>query len=205
MRYSLGVACGVGAGLLFGWAIGVMTSDEKYRKEYQEASASMRRAMELAREAPEVVEAPAPAETALVVVDYDETEGVHVHNTYDPTAQADFKPEEDNPYHTAVAASDTPHQMFVDGGINDYGCSYIEEEEYEDDTDGRFKGQITILMDEHNPIFLQDGGQINDWDKKVGDSILVDFYKHVPPGVKPVLYVRNHNTGEDWEVIRDIP
>jgi hypothetical protein len=91
--------------------------------------------------------------------------------------------------------------MFVAGGVNDYGVSYIEEEDYLDE-DGRFKGKIDIIMDDHNPVFLMDGQPIDDWDKRVGDSILVDFYKLVPPGVDPVLYVRNHRTDEDYEVVR---
>lgn len=112
--------------------------------------------------------------------------------------------ETENPYHKAVAATETPMNLFVDGGVNDYGVSYIEEEDYLDQ-DGRFKGKIDIMMDEHNPIFLMDGQPIDDWDRRVGDSILVDFYKLVPPGADDVLYVRNHRTDEDYEVVRVSP
>lgn len=114
------------------------------------------------------------------------------------------KPVKENPYHRALEAVETPVEMFVEGGINDYGISYIEEEEYLDE-DGRFKGKIDILMDDHQPIFLMDGQPIDDWDKRVGDSILVDFYRLVPPGVDPILYVRNHRTDEDYEVVRVSP
>lgn len=110
----------------------------------------------------------------------------------------------ENPYHKAVSATETPIELFVDGGINDYGISYIEEEEYLDE-DGRFKGKIDIILDEHNPIFMMDGQPIDDWDKRVGDSILVDFFKMVPPGLDQVLYVRNHKTDEDYEVVRVVP
>lgn len=109
-----------------------------------------------------------------------------------------------NPYHTAVEATETPIELFVDGGINDYGISYIEEEEYLDE-DGRFKGKIDIILDEHQPIFMMDGQPIDDWDKRIGDSILVDFFKLVPPGLDQVLYVRNHKTDEDYEVVRVVP
>lgn len=108
---------------------------------------------------------------------------------------------DENPYHKAIAATETPVDVFVGGGINDYGVSYIEEEDYLDE-DGRFKGKIDIMMDDHNPIFLMEGEQITDWDQRVGDSILVDFYKLVPPGADEVLYVRNHRTDEDYEVVR---
>jgi hypothetical protein len=109
-----------------------------------------------------------------------------------------------NDYHRAVAASETPIDLFVSGGVNDYGVSYIEEEDYLEE-DGRYKGHIDIIMDEYNPVFLMDGQQIHDWDKKVGDSILVDFFTKVPPGADDVLYVRNHRTEEDYEVVRVNP
>lgn len=109
-------------------------------------------------------------------------------------------PSPPNPYHKTVEATATSHEMFVEGGVNDYGVSYIEEEDYLDD-DGRFKGKIDIMMDDQTPVFLMDGTPIDDWDKRVGDSILVDFYKLVPPGIDPVLYVRNHRTDEDYEVV----
>lgn len=107
-----------------------------------------------------------------------------------------------NDYDKAIAATETPVEVFVAGGINDYGISYIEEEDFQDEEDGRYKGRIDIMMDDHQPIFLMDGAQIDDWDKRLGDSILVDFYKLVPPGVDPILYVRNHRTGEDYEVVQ---
>lgn len=109
-----------------------------------------------------------------------------------------------NAYHRALAATETPVEKFVDGAINDYGVSYIEEEEYQDD-DGRLKEQILVYMDEYNPVFTEAGIPIDDWAEKIGDSIIVDFYRLVPPGVDPVLYVRNHRTGVDYEVIRQEP
>lgn len=116
-----------------------------------------------------------------------------------------FSPATDNPYHTAVAAVETSPETFVTGEINQYGVSYIEEEEYEDEEDGFAKEQIVIMMDEHNPVFLQDGGEIRDWDEKVGDSILIDMFRFCPPGKRQVLYVRNHTSMVDYEVVRDTP
>ena len=62
------------------------------------------------------------------------------------------------------------------------------------------------MVEEWNePSFYIDGQEINDWDEKLGDSILIDFYRLVPPGIAQVLYVRNHKTDEDYEVVREIP
>lgn len=108
---------------------------------------------------------------------------------------------DENPYHRAITATETPIEVFVGGEVNQYGVSYIEEEDYLD-ADGRYKGRIDIMMDDHNPIFLMDGVQIDDWEQRVGQSILLDFYKLVPPGADDILYVRNHRTDEDYEVVR---
>lgn len=117
-----------------------------------------------------------------------------------PAAQEPVK----NQYHEAVETVATPVDQFVDGGVNDYGVSYIEDEDYLDE-DGRAKTRIDIIMNGEEPTFLMDGEQIDDWDKRLGDSILVDFYRLVPPGAEPVLYVRNHRTDEDYEVVRVTP
>lgn len=109
--------------------------------------------------------------------------------------------ENDNPYHRAVTATETPVEVFVGGDINQYGISYIEEEDYLDE-DGRFKGKIDIMMDDMNPIFLMDGQPIDDWETRIGQSILLDMYQLVPPGADDILYVRNHRSDEDYEVVR---
>lgn len=109
-----------------------------------------------------------------------------------------------NDYHKAFEAVQTPVEMFVEGGVNDYGVSYIEEEDFEDE-DGRVKNRVDLMINDHETIFMMDGVQIADWDNRLGDSILVDFYRLVPPGVEPVLYVRNHRTDEDYEVVRVEP
>lgn len=116
------------------------------------------------------------------------------------TAQEPVK----NQYHQALEATETPVEQFVDGGVNDYGVSYIEDEDYLDE-DGRFKGKIDIMLTDSEPVFLMDGAQIEDWDKRIGDSILVDMFRLCPPGTDPILYVRNHRTDEDYEVVRVEP
>ena len=88
---------------------------------------------------------------------------------------------------------------------NDYNTadtfvSIIDEEEYLED-DGRIKKSMDIIMDEYKPIFRMDGEEVDDWDAHVGSDILVDFYKLIPPGAESVLYVRNHHTSVDYEVV----
>ena len=110
-----------------------------------------------------------------------------------------------NAYHKAVEAMETPVETFVDGGVNDYGVSYIEEEDFLDSDDGRFKGHIEIILGGNEPTFMMDGEEIDDWDERVGDSILVDMFNRCPPGTSDALYVRNHRTDEDYEVVRVTP
>jgi hypothetical protein len=107
-------------------------------------------------------------------------------------------------YHKAIDAIETPVELFVSGGVNDYGVSYIEDSEFEE-ANGFEKIRIDIMIDDHNPLFLMEGQAIDDWDKRLGDSILIDFFRLVPPGAPPVLYVRNHAAGEDYEVVRVEP
>lgn len=202
MRFLVGVTSAFAAGGLIGVALGIILTEDKYRSEYRASAESYRRAMELARDG---VKPEAPVETEEELEVEEKVPNTSVEEIAVVTGDIQpYKPADTNPYHTAVNAKDTPVELFVSGGVNDYGISYIEEEEYQED-DGRFKGQITIVMDEHNPTFFMDGVSITDWDERVGDSILVDFYKLVPPNVPPVLYVRNHKTDEDYEVIRELP
>lgn len=109
-----------------------------------------------------------------------------------------------NDYHKAIEAVETPHETFISGGVNDYGVSYLEEEEYHTEN-GWDKLQIDIMMNDDNPIFLMDGQPIDDWAERVGDSILLDMFKLCPPGAPPILYVRNHKDEVDYEVVRVEP
>jgi hypothetical protein len=223
--YWLGVAAAFGIGVITGVAGVRVELEKKLRSEFSEREELMQHAYEQALDLQREWQAeakPAASEEELNLdgdldeaiegLDFDAkdsvfgegvlTEGGNIVEVKDSiTGETITTKSTENPYHKAVAATETTQEMFVAGGVNDYGVSYIEEEDYLDE-DGRFKGKIDIIMDDHNPVFLMDGQPIDDWDKRVGDSILVDFYKLVPPGVDPVLYVRNHRTDEDYEVVR---
>lgn len=207
---------GVGSSFLIGVITGVagvrVALEQKLRKEYADREEMMQSAYEQAL-AMGLQEKEQPTRTLseieLLEISLDETPNAFGEGllTVGGDIVKEGEPEETtvNPYHQAVEATATPHEMFVDGGVNDYGVSYIEEEDYQDE-DGRFKGQIDILMDGQNdPVFVMDGEPISDWAERIGESILVDFFKLVPPGVDPVLYVRNHRTDEDYEVVRVAP
>lgn len=207
MRFLVGVLSAAGAGLLIGTGLGIILTEDKFRKEYQESAESMRRAMELARVINAEVMAPVETEVELEN-ETKEDEGLVLVSPavieekndlpFDPAAGLvevnDFTPQETNPYHVAVA-----------GVQEDPTFALIEEEDYLDHHDGRSKGQITITMEEHNPIFFEGGMQIKDWDVKIGDNILRDFYTKCPPGKEQVLFVRNNLTDTDYEVIREQP
>jgi len=225
-RQLIGVAVGsfiTGVGV--GFLAVVQTVERKTRKEYEESQQALVNALSRSRTINVYAETPAAVEADLIdaaVSERDrrmeEAEGevlVQPTNVFDksdaikeevektPELEGDAVPEYINHYKKALEAKETPTQMFVDGGINDYGVSYIEEDDY-DEEDGRFKGQITIVMDQHNADFFMDGVQITDWAERVGESIIVDFYQLVPPGAPPILYVRNHKRDEDYEVTREV-
>ena len=104
-----------------------------------------------------------------------------------------------NPYHTPVSATapEEPEGLFE--------VESITEEEYDDD-DGRYKAQIIMVVDgTADPMFFQDGRQIDDWEQKVGEGVIRDFYSKLQPGEPPVLYYRNHRSDEDFEVVRQLP
>lgn len=221
-NYWVGVAGGVGIGGIVGFLAGMASIEKKVREEYVEANASYRRAVDLARERPvtnvfnqykdtvkekdelEVAEGKDPFEKLVGGPQvYEAPEDGTIMTSPVQITPVDQEPVK-NDYHKAIEAVDTPTEVFVDGGVNDYGVSYIEEEEYHEE-DGFEKSQIILMMDEHNATFFEGGQKIHDWDEKLGDSIIVDFYKHVPPGVPQVLYVRNHRTGTDYEVIKETP
>lgn len=208
MRFWVGVSAAFGAGTLIGIGLGAILTEDKFRKEYKESTASFQRAMELVHKAPQS-EPPAESEEELVrsddkkldvtiTVDTEKfAEGVEkakeeVHNITGLPA-SEFKPQAENPYHVAL---EKPAASWT----------YLEAEDYEEE-DGRYKGQITILPDDETqqPIFIENGIQISNWEEKIGGSILRDFYTMVKPGQAPVLYVRNNVTDEDYEVIREMP
>lgn len=81
---------------------------------------------------------------------------------------------------------------------------YISSDDY-DEEDGRAKEQILIHMGEGEPLFICEGIVQPDWKSLISPNILVDMYSMCPPGTEKILYVRNHLTDTDYEVIQEIP
>lgn len=206
ISYWTGVAAAFSAGAVIGGVVVRIKYEKDMRAEIDERITMIENTYNKAlalRDQP--VESPSSSPNVFTL-DYEdlneeEREFITVSDTGDGIGVSGVA---NNNYQKAISAVETPIELFVDGGKNDYGMEYIEEEDYLEE-DGRFKGKIDILMDGTNPVFLMDGDEIDDWDQRVGDSILVDFYKLVPPGLEPILYVRNHRTDEDYEVVRVSP
>jgi hypothetical protein len=190
MRFFVGVTSAFGAGLLIGLGLGAILTEEKFRKEYEESAASMRRAREMTVEQPkeEPQDEPRPekvvAEQTITTRVVDSTQSIE-----------DYKPAEDNPYHHTVQEMNDTRGDFT----------YLTEDDYHQDDDGFTKSQIVVMMDGSEPIFIENGAQIKDWEEKVGSRILGDFYQLIPPGEPQVLYIRNNLTDVDYEVFRDQP
>jgi hypothetical protein len=210
MRFAVGVTSALGLGgilgFIAGWAALEERTHKKYEVEYAAAQASMQRAYEMAlNEEPEIagdtilgtVEVTSDEDGVTATVTSMTAAGLQI---FDPQNPDPFTPETVNPYHVAVQAPATPIEMFVGGQPNAEGISYVEDEEYLEE-DGRLKQRIEILIDETNPLFFLDGVPIDDWAARVGSSILADMYERTPPGLEAVLYVRNHRTDEDYEVV----
>jgi len=81
----------------------------------------------------------------------------------------------------------------------------IDDDQYSEE-DGRAKEQIQVFMGEGEPYFVQDGMVIEDWQEKIGDNILVMVYQNFTPDhTEPrVIYVRNNDRGEDFEVLQEM-
>ena len=201
--YWAGVAAALGIGGIIGFVGGGLALDRTLRKEYDESTRMMQRAYERALNGD--IEPVAPEESEeMVIAPEDGTMMTNQVNTFGGKIEGGYKPMAENPYHKAISATETPVDLFVDGGMNQYGISYLEEEEYQED-DGRLKTQVSLILDNGDPLFFIDGEQIDDWDQRLGDSIVVDFFNLAPMGTSQVLYVRNHRTEEDYEVILETP
>lgn len=108
-----------------------------------------------------------------------------------------------NPYHEAIVEAskgpDPGEELPTDEGIE-----YISEEDY-DDEDGRVKLKVEILVDDGMPVFLMDHEPFEEWEDRIGTTILRDMFQLCPPGTDQILYVRNQRTDEDYEVTRVEP
>lgn len=205
-------------GALIGFGAGYIAFEKSLRVKYDEMAEANRRAYEAAKV--KIAEAHPPvavdvtdgwtvqliedgriASINLVpenVVPFDS--GLHVV----PTEEVLTAESVQNDYARALEAQATPSEDFVEGNTNIYGVSYIEEEEYMEE-DGREKLRVDLIMADDNPIFLLGGAPMDDYADRIGESILRDMFTHCPPGVPPILYVRNDRTGEDFEVERVDP
>ena len=201
MRFWVGVVSAFGAGLGIGAGLWSVLREEQLKKEYKESTESFMRAIRLAQKTEVHVHVKEDEDIPLQEVvprnpGNPATDFVAraVGDPIKVTEVENFKPEDENPYHQAVAQ---PQPSWT----------YLEQEDYEDDDD-RVKRQITIMPgdDGMTPVFVMDDIEIADWEERIGSNILRDFYSLVPPDVVPaVLYVRNNVTQEDYEVIREVP
>lgn len=209
-------------GALIGFGAAYIALENRFGKHYAEMEAANRRAYERAGlfkdvERPEKADYGSTEKTinegkieSIALIKgpnvFGETVSVQETEGYNPNLAAGLTAENiKNDYARLVDSIGTPTEDFVAGKVSAQGISYIEEEEFEDNNDGREKFHVTLIMDETNPIFLLDGGPMDDYVDRIGDTILVDMFAHCPPGTPPVLYVRNHRRHEDYEVVRTEP
>lgn len=141
---------------------------------------------------PEVVSETPFSQAAAVVIEKRNAPGVAEDISIEATDEADDDP---NTYQDAlVQVTEDVEQSVIE---------FIDEETFNED-DGRYKGEIQIVL-QQPPVFVLDGEEIEDWAHRIGASILIDFFKRVPPGTTPMLWVRNHSLDEDYEVVQVIP
>lgn len=197
-------------GALIGFGTAYVSLEDRMGRKYAEMANANKRAYEMARGMnPEEVAVEPDEEDTPVPIDIMPkipTFNPVPTNGNAPVAPADGAEKQPtvNPYHTAVAAVDTPADIFAQGTVMDNGISYIEDEEYESE-DGHEKFHVDVIMNDDAPIFLLDGVPIEDWNELLGESILIDMFTKCPPGIPAILYVRNHKLLHDYEVVRVEP
>lgn len=198
MRFWVGVGSALGLGGILGFAAAYSVLEERLYKKYEESLDEMQHVYEDFMKNSVTVNV--FHETPDQVTEY--ADGVPLQTNdimtiKDGDIKAGFEPAEKDPYWVApeipVIAADVNHEL-----------SYIEPEDYEEE-DGRAKLQIEVMMDGPEAIFMMDGEQMYDWDEHVGPQIAQDLINLTPPGQQQVLYVRNHKTDCDYEVMRVSP
>lgn len=205
--------CGLGGGLILGavgvWGEATSSAQIKAKNTFDEQLELHKRLVQRQAEAfiqehlnpvepPVAAEADLEADKILTGVEWDGDTEIKVGGEL--IAESDIAPD-----YLAQANQYADPSTYTRPEL-DVSISYIEEEEYEDD-DGRAKEQVTIMMGGggDDPLFFMDGMQIDNWGELIGDQILVDFYKMVPPGADRVLYLRNHKLDTDFEVLQESP
>lgn len=179
-----------------GFMAGVASSKNKFQKQYEESSASMRRAFEAVR-----IDAETPVATeeeleeslsAPLFLIRREANGVNLEGDV-IVVNEEAKPST-NPYHVAVEASSP--QIYA-------SYAELDEEDYYDE-DGRLKEQLTMVYVDGTPHFFHNGEEIDDAFERVGGSIVDDMREAVNTGTT-VIWVRNNQTEVDYEVIFEQP
>lgn len=201
MRAWVGALGAFVSGIGLGYLYTEISVEARVRKEYEESAEMRRRAFDLAEQYRNPAEAPEvdPEEEVRVI---DQLEVTSISLDVGPNAfggKIDYKPLEENPYHT-------PPQVLDETGeqVELVPIMYITEEDYIE-ADGRAKEQLTFVGDGNVVHFFEEGVEIEDWKDRLGESFLVDFQKLVPYGADLVVWVRNQKTDTDYEVIREIP
>lgn len=197
----------IGAGV--GFLLGMRAMENSARGEYEKATGAMRQAYEAALnmkgEAPVKTEDELIVEMPIMDIPEPTHHEVPEPNLFDNKIE-DTRPKV-NPYHQSITdVKPTPAATFVAGNPNEYGVSYIEEEDYDEEC-GRAKGTVTIMQDDMTWEFFLDGVKIDDWAERLGASILTDFFEYAQSTrqLPAVLYVRNHATDTDYEVLVGTP
>lgn len=193
-----GISIGVGIGQQ--WAR--LELDRYYRQKGEEFVSQQYRAMQMAWSDRSEAEHPVETEEELAHVVTDENGA-----SYSSLDRPDLSADAINvggeavlsPVEYATVAAEYAGPTMLDG------ISYISEDDYNEEDDGFAKEQITIYLQAGNeePIFVNGGDAITNWAELIGETILVDFFRLIPPHeTERVLYVRNHGRSEDYEVFQ---
>lgn len=199
----MGVLSAFGIGAIVGGVAVRVLVEEKIAKEYDESLASVTRAYETSLNQIQNEEGYVHF-SDIQVEDRSANFGQRV--VWDAKEKDEYV-KQANVYHTPVVEDTTPVNVFVEGTPNQFGISYIEEEEF-DEEDGRQKYSISMVIDPEtmDVTFFCNGVEMGDWGVRLGPSIVTDFIEHVPHNLpNQILYVRNHQTDEDYEVVRELP
>lgn len=206
MRFLVGVTAAFGAGTLIGIGLGHVLLEEKFKKEYEKSSASMRRSYEAA-----LIDAQTPVEldSNVIHVVRHPDEGVRLDggevevttaNTFADTVSErgqtiiDHVNAGTNPYWDSSTVAQAPAVVYF---------AQLEEEDYYE-ADGRDKEQITMIWAGEEPQFFMNGEEIDNVFDLVGGTIVDDMRESVREGA-PVLWIRNNQTEVDYEVVFEQP
>lgn len=200
--YWVGVLSAFGIGLVVGGTAVRILVEEKIAKEYDESVESITRAYEMALNNQPLTDKDMDFDLEYNRVAMPDTE----HVIWDPKDITEYE-QKASTYHTPVVDDTTPVNVFVEGTPNQFGISYLEEEDFDED-DGRNKHHVTMVVDPEtmDVTFFMMGQVIEDAFERLGPGIVGDFIEHVPHTLpNQILYVRNHQTDEDYEVVRELP